>query len=95
MSDFFVILVLKTNIYKSKLIVIQYFESLELKHSESNTDILDGHKIGEYLQFKIIGDTNGKLNILYGHINFSFSRLSAISNSIYYALCNGHGRFAI
>jgi len=30
MSDFFVTLVLKTNIYKSKLFVIQHFASLEL-----------------------------------------------------------------
>ena len=37
MSDFFVTLVLKTNIYKSKLIVVQHFASLELEHSELNT----------------------------------------------------------
>jgi len=29
----------KTNIYKSKLIVIQYIASLELEHSESNTTL--------------------------------------------------------
>jgi len=41
MSDFFVTLVLKTNIYKCKLIVIQHFASLELEHSEPNTDFID------------------------------------------------------
>ena len=37
MSDFFVMLVLKTVIYKSKLLDFQNFESLELEHSEPNT----------------------------------------------------------
>jgi len=32
MSNNFVMLVLKTNIYKSKLIVIQHFASLVLEH---------------------------------------------------------------
>ncbi len=42
MSDFFVILVLKTVIYHSKLLDFQNCESLELEHSESNTDFMDG-----------------------------------------------------
>jgi|GEM_PF-3477454 len=36
-------LALKTNIYKSKLIVTQHIASLELEHSESNTDFKDRH----------------------------------------------------
>ena len=39
MSDFFVILVLKTVVYFSKLLDFQDFESLEFEHSESNSDI--------------------------------------------------------
>ncbi len=35
-------LVLKTNIYKSKLIVIQHFASLDIEHYELNTDFMDG-----------------------------------------------------
>ena len=41
MSDFFVTLVLKTVVYFSKLLDFQYFESLELEHSESNSYIID------------------------------------------------------
>ena len=37
MSDFFVMLVLKTVIYKSKLLDFQNFASLELEHFELNT----------------------------------------------------------
>ena len=51
MSDFFisassiqaVMLVLKTVIYKSKLLDFQNFASLEFEHSESNTDFMEGH----------------------------------------------------
>ena len=39
MSDFCVILVLKTVIYKSKLFDFQNLESLELEHSELNTQL--------------------------------------------------------
>ena len=43
MSDFCVILVFKTVIYKSKLLGFKAFTSLELEHSELNTDFIDGH----------------------------------------------------
>ena len=43
MSDFFVMLVFKTVIYKSKLLDFKDFAGLELEHSESNTDFMDGH----------------------------------------------------
>lgn len=46
MSDFFVTLVLKTVVYHSKLLDFQDYESLELEHSGSNSDITDRH----YLQ---------------------------------------------
>ena len=39
MSDFFVILVLKTVIYNSKLLDFQNCKSLELEHSEINTQL--------------------------------------------------------
>jgi len=41
MSPNFVMLVLKTNIYKSKLIVIQHFASLVSEHNRSDTDFLN------------------------------------------------------
>ena len=41
MSDFFVMLVLKTVIYKSKLLDFQNYASLELEHSEPDTDFMD------------------------------------------------------
>ena len=41
MSDFFVILVLKTVIYFSKFLDFQDFKSLEFEHSELNSDITD------------------------------------------------------
>ena len=47
MSDFFVMLVLKTVIYKSKFLDFQNFASLKLEHSESNTDFIDRY----YLEF--------------------------------------------
>ncbi len=37
-----VTLVLKTNIYKSKLIVIQHHASLVSEHYRSDTDFMDG-----------------------------------------------------
>ena len=37
MSAICVTLVLKTNIYKSKLFVIQHFASLDIEHSKLNT----------------------------------------------------------
>ena len=40
MSDFFVMLVFKTVIYKSKLLDLKDFTGLELEHSELNTDFL-------------------------------------------------------
>jgi len=43
MSDFCVMLVFKTVIYKSKLLDFKDFTSLELEHSELNTDFMDGH----------------------------------------------------
>ncbi len=43
MSDFIVILVLKTVICKSKLLDFQNFESLEFEHSGSNSDFMDRH----------------------------------------------------
>ena len=43
MSDFFVMLVLKTVIYKSKLLDFQNYASLELEHSEPDTDYIDKH----------------------------------------------------
>ncbi len=43
MSDFFVVLVFKTVIYKSKLLDFKYFASLELEHYKLNTDFMDGH----------------------------------------------------
>ena len=41
MSDFFVILVLKTVIYYSKLLGFQNFVCLKLEHYESDTDFID------------------------------------------------------
>ena len=38
MSDFFVMLVFKTVIYKSKLLDFKNFASLKLEHSELNTE---------------------------------------------------------
>jgi len=52
MSDFFVTLVLKTVVYHSKLLDFQDYESLELEHSCSNSDITDRH----YLTSKITID---------------------------------------
>jgi len=43
MSDFFVMLVLKTVIYYSKLLGFQNYASLELEHYESDTDFMDRH----------------------------------------------------
>ena len=43
MSSNFVMLVLKTNIYKSKLIVIQHCTSLVREHSIPDSDFMDGH----------------------------------------------------
>ena len=43
MSDFFVMLVLKTVIYKSKLLDFQNFACLKLEHYSSNTDFMDRH----------------------------------------------------
>ena len=43
MSPNFVMLVLKTNIYKSKLIVIQHFASLVKEHYRSDTNFTDRH----------------------------------------------------
>ena len=43
MSDFFVMLVFKTVIYKGKLLDFKDFASLKLEHSELSTDIMDGH----------------------------------------------------
>ena len=41
MSDFFVMLVLKTVIYYSKLLGFQNFACLKLEHYESDTDFID------------------------------------------------------
>ncbi len=43
MSDFFVMFVFKTVIYKSKLLDFKDIASLKLEHSESNTDFIDRH----------------------------------------------------
>ena len=43
MSDFGVMLVFKTVIYKSKLLGFKYFASLELGHSEPDTVFIDRH----------------------------------------------------
>ena len=43
MSDFFVMLVLKTVIYYSKLLGFQNFACLKLEHYESDTDFMDRH----------------------------------------------------
>ena len=43
MSDFFVMLVLKTVIYKCKLRGFQNFVCLKLEHYESDTDFIDKH----------------------------------------------------
>ena len=45
MSDFFVILVLKTVIYYSKLLGFQNFVCLKLEHYESDTDFIDRYYI--------------------------------------------------
>ena len=45
MSDFFVMLVLKTVIYYSKLLGFQNFACLKLAHYESDTDFMDKHYI--------------------------------------------------
>ncbi|HBX49656.1 MAG TPA: hypothetical protein DEH02_01150 [Bacteroidales bacterium] len=57
MSDSCVTLVLKTVIYKSKLLGFQHCESpayrqgrLALEHSEPNTDFMDGHYISIPIQ---------------------------------------------
>ena len=41
MSDFFVMLVLKTVIYYSKLLGFQNFASLKLEHYKSDTEFID------------------------------------------------------
>jgi len=43
MPYFFVMLVLKTVIYYSKLLDFQNYASLELEHSEPDTDFIDKH----------------------------------------------------
>ena len=43
MSDFFVMLVLKTVIYYSKLLGFQNFACLKLEHYSSDTDFMDRH----------------------------------------------------
>ncbi len=45
MSPNFVTLMLKTSIYKSKLIVIQDCASLVSEHYRSDTDFMDGHLV--------------------------------------------------
>ena len=45
MSSNFVMLVLKTNIYFSKLIVIQHCTSLVSEHSIPDSDLMEGHEI--------------------------------------------------
>ena len=43
MSDFFVMLVLKTVIYYSKVLDFQNFACLKLEHYSSDTDFMDKH----------------------------------------------------
>jgi len=43
MSAFFVMLVFKTVIYKSKLLGFKAFAGLELEHSELSTEFIDRH----------------------------------------------------
>ncbi len=43
MSDFFVMLVLKTVVYQSKLLDFKYFTGLKLEHFELNTHFTDRH----------------------------------------------------
>ena len=50
MSDFFVMLVLKTVIYYSKLLGFQNFACLKLEHYSSDTDFMDRHYIVLYVQ---------------------------------------------
>ena len=45
MSDFFVMLVFKTVIYKSKLLGFKDLAGLELEHSELTTDFMDEHEL--------------------------------------------------
>ena len=46
MSDFFVMLILKTVIYYSKLLGFQNFACLKLEHYSSDTDFIDRHYFG-------------------------------------------------
>ena len=63
MSDFFVMLVFKTVIYKSKLLDFKDFASLELEHSESNTDFVDGHYLGSICK-RYLKSFQDSLNLL-------------------------------
>ena len=54
MSDFFVILVLKTVIYYSKLLGFQNFVCLKLEHYSSDTDFIDRHYLKDYSHFNFI-----------------------------------------
>jgi len=45
MSVIFVTLVFKTVIYKSKLLGFKDFASLDIEHTELNTDFMDGHSL--------------------------------------------------
>ena len=52
MSDFFVMLVLKTVICKSKLLDFQYFASLELEHNESDSRLY-GQTLNNIINHKL------------------------------------------
>ena len=59
MSDFFVMLVFKTVIYKSKLLDFRYFASLELEHYKLNTNFRDRHKLRNvFISIIILGRKN-------------------------------------
>ena len=61
MSDFFVMLVLKTVIYYSKLLGFQNFACLKLEHYSSDTDFMDKH----YLNPTFFGVTKKIFNYIF------------------------------
>jgi hypothetical protein len=60
---------LKTNIYKSKLIVIQHFASLELELSESNTYFMDRLYLVNIDNLSDVSDENYEFDILNCFLN--------------------------
>ena len=73
MSDFFVMLVLKTVIYYSKLLGFQNFACLKLEHYESDSDFMDKH----YLELRRITKDSKPETLLSNNSYFGSSVLSS------------------